>query len=89
MLRSNSPWRSRDEKQLVEHEAADRRDHDRDEQSWPVGEPHGRQRERHREGSNHQELAVGEIDDLQHAEDERKADGDQGIEQAERDAVDA
>ena len=30
---------------------------------------------------------MGEIDDFQHAEDEREADRDQSVEQAERDAV--
>ena len=76
------------EEQLVENKAADRGDDNRREQGRPIGKPDCRQRKRHGERAGHEELAVGEIDDLEHAEDQRQPDRDQRIEQAEHDAID-
>ena len=43
--------------------------------------------EREREGAGHDELAVREVDEAQHAEDEPDADRHQRVDRAERDAV--
>ena len=43
--------------------------------------------ERERVGAGHDQLAVGEVDEPQDAEDEADADGDQGVDRAERERV--
>ena len=40
------------------------------------------------EGAYREDLAVGEVDELEHAVDHRIAEGDGGVDEAERDAVD-
>src|SRR2546421_130035 len=45
------------------------------------------ERER-REGAEHEHGLVGEVQDVEHAEDERVADGEEGVDAAEEDAVD-
>jgi hypothetical protein len=76
------------EEQFVENEPADRGDDDRDGQRRPIGKPDCRQRERHGECAGHEELAVGEIDDLENAENERQPHRDQRVEQAEHYSID-
>ena len=51
-----------------------------------TGQPHSR-RQRERERAGHHELAVGEVDEPQHAEDEADADRHQRVDRAERDRV--
>ena len=40
------------------------------------------------EDADHEDLGVGEVDEPQHAVDERVAEGDQGVDRAERQPVD-
>src|SRR5207302_10363314 len=40
------------------------------------------------EGAEHEHLLVGEVQDVEHAEDERVADGEEGVDASEEDAVD-
>jgi hypothetical protein len=75
------------EQQLEDHQSDRHGGDDRRRQRGPVEQAEDGEDEGHGEGAQHQQLAMGEIDDLHDAEDQRQADGDQGIEQAERDAV--
>src|SRR5258708_15936781 len=75
------------QQELVDHQPDQHGDHDGGGQRRPVEQADHRQGEGHGEGAQHQELAVREVDDLHDAEDQRQADGDQGIDQAQRDAV--
>ena len=89
MLRSNSSGLQPRQQHLVEHQADQHDRQDRNGERGPVEQAHHRQGEGHGEGAQHQKLAVGEVDDLHDAEDQRQADGDQRIDQSERDAVQA
>ncbi len=71
---------------LVDHQPDQHDRQDRHGERGPVEQAHHRQREGHGEGAQHQQLAVREVDDLHDAEDQRQADGDQGVDQSERDA---
>ena len=77
----------RPERRHLEHRAEDRDHHRGDEQRQPEV-ARGRDRDGPDEAAQHDEVAVGEVDHVHDAEDERQARGHQGQDHAVDDAVD-
>ena len=77
---SSLPWLTAADHQAIEHEADARTGAGRHQRQRQVGiEAEQLPEEEHRVHGEHQQAAMGEVDDVQDAVDQRQADGDQHI----------
>src|SRR5262249_7010777 len=70
------------EEQALDDHAEDADNDRRDDNRPPVAEPQVLQQEKRREGTHHVLGAVGEVDHIQHPEEDREPEAKQGVERA-------